>query len=437
MRLTAEDVRILGLETAHVAGHTLKVTALPPEADPITLAELRDHVAGPARPHPRSQGPAGAGRGRAGVGPVRGVRPRGARPRASADHDVGGRRRRAHGGAPGPRAPALDRRPRRRARDRAEGPPRDGGRDGGPADRDGAAVGGRRSADGSVAGGRARADASPRPRRHPPTVGGHRARARAGGPPLVACPARRVLAGRGVRLRGSRRDRGAARRVRHAPDRQRRRARRDRRRPASLAAGAGRTAAPDAREGPGEPASLGRARRRARQRRLVLLRRPPAGRARTGRPAARGRTRVHAAQGASRRAGARHDPPHRRLGRGALVDEPARVHAQRLQRPRPARRRHGARPARRRGLRARGGRRLARPEGRRLLGGRGADVRPVRRSRRASSGSRCSPAGSRRSWARSPSLRRRLDEPRSASAAGRIAVRTARRGRTQGRCDHQ
>lgn len=46
MRLTAEDVRILGLETARVAGHTLKVTALPPDADPITRAELRDHVAG-------------------------------------------------------------------------------------------------------------------------------------------------------------------------------------------------------------------------------------------------------------------------------------------------------------------------------------------------------------------------------------------------------
>ena len=46
MRLTAEDVRILGLETARVAGHTLKVTALAPDADPITLVELRDHVAG-------------------------------------------------------------------------------------------------------------------------------------------------------------------------------------------------------------------------------------------------------------------------------------------------------------------------------------------------------------------------------------------------------
>ena len=45
MRLTAEDVRILGLETARVAGHTLKVTALPPAAEPITLVELRDHVA--------------------------------------------------------------------------------------------------------------------------------------------------------------------------------------------------------------------------------------------------------------------------------------------------------------------------------------------------------------------------------------------------------
>jgi diacylglycerol O-acyltransferase / wax synthase len=46
VRLTAEDVRILGLETARVAGHTLKVTALAPGADPIALAELRDHVAG-------------------------------------------------------------------------------------------------------------------------------------------------------------------------------------------------------------------------------------------------------------------------------------------------------------------------------------------------------------------------------------------------------
>jgi diacylglycerol O-acyltransferase / wax synthase len=46
VRLTAEDVRILGLETARVAGHTLKVTALAPDADPIALAELRAHVAG-------------------------------------------------------------------------------------------------------------------------------------------------------------------------------------------------------------------------------------------------------------------------------------------------------------------------------------------------------------------------------------------------------
>jgi len=46
VRLTAEDVRILGLETARVAGHTLKVTALPRDADPIALAELRTHVAG-------------------------------------------------------------------------------------------------------------------------------------------------------------------------------------------------------------------------------------------------------------------------------------------------------------------------------------------------------------------------------------------------------
>ncbi len=46
MRLSAEDVRILGLETPRVAGHTLKVTTLAPEAAPVALAELRAQVAG-------------------------------------------------------------------------------------------------------------------------------------------------------------------------------------------------------------------------------------------------------------------------------------------------------------------------------------------------------------------------------------------------------
>jgi diacylglycerol O-acyltransferase / wax synthase len=44
VRLTAEDRRILGLESARVAGHTLKVTTLGPDATPIALAELREHV---------------------------------------------------------------------------------------------------------------------------------------------------------------------------------------------------------------------------------------------------------------------------------------------------------------------------------------------------------------------------------------------------------
>jgi hypothetical protein len=45
-RLTSEDVRILGLETQRVAGHTLKVTVLDAQAPPLGLAELRAHVAG-------------------------------------------------------------------------------------------------------------------------------------------------------------------------------------------------------------------------------------------------------------------------------------------------------------------------------------------------------------------------------------------------------
>lgn len=43
-RLTLEDVRILGLETATVAGHTLKVTVLDDAAPPLGLDELRAQV---------------------------------------------------------------------------------------------------------------------------------------------------------------------------------------------------------------------------------------------------------------------------------------------------------------------------------------------------------------------------------------------------------
>ena len=44
-RLSAEDVRILGLETARVAGHTLKVTVLDPAARALDIGELRTSVA--------------------------------------------------------------------------------------------------------------------------------------------------------------------------------------------------------------------------------------------------------------------------------------------------------------------------------------------------------------------------------------------------------
>jgi hypothetical protein len=52
-RLSAEDVRILGLETRRVAGHTLKVTVLDPDTPPLELADLRARVAARIEALPR------------------------------------------------------------------------------------------------------------------------------------------------------------------------------------------------------------------------------------------------------------------------------------------------------------------------------------------------------------------------------------------------
>ena len=52
-RLSAEDVRILGLETTRVAGHTLKVTVVHPDAPSLGIAELRSRVAARIEALPR------------------------------------------------------------------------------------------------------------------------------------------------------------------------------------------------------------------------------------------------------------------------------------------------------------------------------------------------------------------------------------------------
>ncbi len=52
-RLSAEDVRILGLESTRVAGHTLKVTVVHPDAPSLGIAELRSRVAARIEALPR------------------------------------------------------------------------------------------------------------------------------------------------------------------------------------------------------------------------------------------------------------------------------------------------------------------------------------------------------------------------------------------------
>jgi hypothetical protein len=206
----------------------------------------------------------------------------------------------------------------------------------------------------------------PRPRRHPAIVGGDRARARAGVPRSTL--ARRVGSSRrrGVRVAeltaiGGLRDAfgthltvndivlGATRR-----------------RPAPLAAGAGRAAAPDAREGAGEPASRGR----AAATRSATTTRSSSSTSRWPRPDPVTRLLAVARECTLRKAATTRwsSAPSctSAVGRGALVDEPARVHAQRLQRPRPARAPSPRSAGPSSGLRARGGGRLARLAGRRL-----------------------------------------------------------------------
>ena len=50
--LTAEDARILALETARVAGHTLKVTVLDPGSE-LGVDELREWVGACLDVHPQ------------------------------------------------------------------------------------------------------------------------------------------------------------------------------------------------------------------------------------------------------------------------------------------------------------------------------------------------------------------------------------------------
>jgi len=52
--LSADDARILGLESSAVTGHTLKLLILEPAAQPLDLDTLRRTVAQRLSAHPRA-----------------------------------------------------------------------------------------------------------------------------------------------------------------------------------------------------------------------------------------------------------------------------------------------------------------------------------------------------------------------------------------------
>ena len=137
-RLSVDDARILALESAAIAGHTLKLVVLEPGAERLDLDALRESVearlpAGLEGALPGRAGPGAALGSRRAVLDRRSRRPR-ARRRGHRRARPLGAGRGADVGAARPRPAAVALRRRRAARRRARGdrlpdPPRDGRRD--------------------------------------------------------------------------------------------------------------------------------------------------------------------------------------------------------------------------------------------------------------------------------------------------------------------